>query len=171
MFEEIESMDAETFNIDNDQKAEWALRKIAEIDIEHNRLDKVCEMQIKFYQEKQHANAEKRNLKRGNLVAMLADYFENVKPKITKTQAKYVLPSGSLIKKFEKKEMKADAEILIAQLAETEYVEQKSNLKWGEYKKTLEIVNDIVVDRNGEIVNGVVIETKPGNFDVEVVLD
>jgi hypothetical protein len=158
----------EDFLVDNDQKAEWALIKIKEIDSEYERLSNVCALQIDFYKSQQKQYEEKKSNDRCNLVSMLSQYFENVTSKETKTQATYKLPSGKLVKKLEKREFTHDPEKLLEVLANTEFVEKKPSLKWGEFKKTLQIVGDHAVDESGEIVEGVTVAVKPASFDVEV---
>lgn len=158
----------EQFTIDNDVKAEWTLKKIVEIETEYNRLNDICQEQINFYQAKQATYLEQRNNDRSGLIGMLAQYFEGVNSKATKTQATYKLPSGKLVKKLEKKDFKQDAEKLLEILKDTFFVENKPSLKWGEYKKTLQIVDDKVIDEYGEIVEGVTVETKAASFDVSL---
>lgn len=170
-------MDNEIFVIDNDQKAEWALQKIAEIDNEYKRLADVCDKQIEMYASSKTAYKDKRDGDRGGLVAMLSDYFETVKAKATKTQATYKLPTGKLVKKLEKADFVHDDKKLIEILENTEFVEQLPKLKWAEFKKTLNIITseneygevvNVVVNDDGEIVEGVTVEIKPATFDVEV---
>lgn len=165
--EEIE-IEEEGFVIDSDQKAEWALGKIAAIDEEFNRYDEVCEKQKEFYKNKSDQAKEQRDKRRGYLVSLLAQYFENVDSKATKTQATYKLPSGKLVKKFESEVIKHDDKVLIEKLKGTEFVEPKPSLKWAEYKKTLQVNGDEVFDASGKSVEGVTIEIKPASFDVEI---
>lgn len=157
------------FVIDTDQKAEWALKKIAEIEREHNRLTKVCDEQISFYNAQKTGYETSRNNERINLILLLEQYFQIVKPKEAKTQASYKLPSGKLIKKFDKLELVYDPDKLLEALKDTTFVESKLILKWGEYKKTLTILEgDKVVNEDGEIIDYVRIEIKSGKFDVEM---
>lgn len=169
MFDDIWTDEMEQgFIIDNDQKAEWALKKVSEIDQEYKRLIDICEKQIDFYENKILGYEQKRNNQRSGLIGMLARYFETVPSKATKTQATYKFPSGKLVYKFEKQSLKPDNDLLIEQLKDTPFVEMKPSLKWGEYKETLKIIGDKVIDESGEIVEGVSVETKAAVFNVEV---
>ena len=56
---EFDYMENDTFVIDNDHKAEWALRKIAEEEAEAQRIADACQAMIEDYREKQKAAVEK----------------------------------------------------------------------------------------------------------------
>jgi len=77
----------EGFIIDSDDKAEWALRKIAEEQAETQRYINVCQTMINEYQAKIQKAQEGLNNKTSYLKALLAQYFETVpkrKPKLKK---------------------------------------------------------------------------------------
>lgn len=170
-------MNNELFVIDNDQRAEWALQKISEIDRECDRLVAVCDKQIEMYISSKTTYKDKRDRDRGGLVALLQDYFSTVKSKATKIQATYKLPSGKLVQKLEKADFVKDEDKLIETLKDTVFVENVPKLKWGEYKKSLKILTsedengnviNLVVNTDGEVVEHVGVEIKPATFDVEV---
>ena len=158
----------EAFKIDNDSSAEWALRKISQIEQKYLRAAELCQTEIEFYQSAKLEAAKQRDNEKGYFLSQLAMYFETLPYKTTKTQSTYSFPSGKLIKKLEKQELKKDDAVLIKTLEGTEFVENKPSLKWGEFKKTLTIIGDKVIDDNGEVVEGISIVIKPASFDVEV---
>ena len=157
-------------SIDTDQCAEQTLKSIAKLQREYERMQTVCEQQISYYKTHMQWYERSYQYERSRLESMLANYFEQVEPKETKTQATYKLPSGKLIKKFEKPQIVPDKDKLKKVLLGTEFVELEPQLKWNEYKKTLSIVESsgVVVNSYGEIVEGVSVEIKPAEFKVEV---
>lgn len=153
------------FIIDTDQKAEWAIRKIAEHQAEAQRF-------IEFY--KQQAEIAKKNCENAckNLNYMLKAYFQTVPAKVTKTQATYKLPSGTLKLKFPTPVYKRDEEKLLKYLQAhgyDDYIETKISPKWGEFKKQTITQDNVVIDpQTGEVVDGVTVEQGEEKFIVEV---
>ncbi|MBQ1789670.1 MAG: host-nuclease inhibitor Gam family protein, partial [Oscillospiraceae bacterium] len=80
------------FCVDNDVKADWTLRKIAEIQAERDRMVDFHERQIEVTK----AQAE---IRINYLMEHLRRYTAQVPMKETKTQSKYSLPSGDLVMK------------------------------------------------------------------------
>ena len=94
------------FVVDDDQKAEWCIRKIAEakkemmdwIDFYVAQTEKVtgkCQRRIQFFE------------------AMLEKYFSSVPHKVTKTQESYQLPSGKLVVKKQAPDFDRNDEVLL----------------------------------------------------------
>jgi Bacteriophage Mu Gam like protein. len=159
------------FVIDDDEKAEWALAKIREERAEAQRIINVCETMIQKYEEKIQAVKNRLPQRTAFLESKLMEYFEKVPHKKTKTMEKYELPSGVLKKKYPAPEFKRDEDKLLQWLKErnmTEYVKVKESPDWAEFKKSIKIVGDKVVDENGEIVDGITIVERPAEFIVEV---
>ncbi len=67
------------FIIDNDEKAEWALKKIAEERKEAQRYIDVCRSMILEYEEKIRKEEERLNKKTSYLESKLQEYFLSVK--------------------------------------------------------------------------------------------
>lgn len=182
--DELEGMDMEAFTsqeqpegprewrIADDGAADWAVRKIAEERAELERIKTLAEEQIARIEEKVAA-AEKR-CENGTrfLTAKLAEYFETVPHKQTKTKASYRLLSGTLTRKFGGTQMKQDDDKLLAFLKASgneDMIQTTEKPKWGEFKKRLEIMGGQVVDTTtGELVEGVEIIEKPDTFSVDV---
>lgn len=182
--DELEGMDMEAFasqeqpegphewRIADDGAADWAVRKIAEERAELERIKTLAEEQIARIEEKVAA-AEKR-CENGTrfLTAKLAEYFETVPHKQTKTKASYRLLSGTLTRKFGGTQMKQDDDKLLAFLKASgnkDMIQTTEKPKWGEFKKRLEIMGGQVVDTTtGELVEGVEIIEKPDTFSVDV---
>lgn len=182
--DELESMDMAAFayqeqpedgagwRIADDACADWAVAKIAEERAELDRIKRLADEQIARIMHK--VSAAERRYKNGTdyLTSKLAEYFETVTQKKTKTQRTYRLLSGTLKLKLGGVAMKQDDEKLLEYLkasGNSEMVQTVEKPRWGEYKKRLEIVGEVVVDKTtGEVVEGVEITVKPDTFTVDV---
>lgn len=182
--DELEGMDMAAFayqeqpegprewRIADDSCADWAVCKIAEERAELARIKALAEEQIARIEEKVAA-AEKR-CENGTrfLTAKLAEYFETVPHKKTKTKHSYRLLSGTLAKKIGGVTMKQNDEKLLEFLKASgndDMIQTTEKPKWGEFKKRLEIMGGQIVDSTtGEIVEGVELVEKPDTFTVEV---
>ena len=164
----IETEQQEDFVIDSDNKAEWALKTIAKNNRDRERIMNVCDAQVDFYNSKSRAATRKCEQDNESLLRMLEAYFNTVETKSTKTQATYILPSGKLVRKFESVGYVYNEAEVIDAYKDTDYVENVPKLKWGELKKTLSIAGESVVDGNGEIVECIKTEVKPGKFSVSI---
>lgn len=166
-----EQTEKEGFIIDSDEKAEWALRKIAEEQAEAQRYINVCQTVINEYQEKIRKKQEQTEQKVAHLKTLLEQYFETVPKRKTATQEIYNLPSGTLRRKFLSPEIKRDEGKIIEWLKERnmkEYVKTKETLDWAELKKKIRIQGQYVVDENGEIIDGVEVIERPPKFEIEI---
>lgn len=122
----------------------------------------------------QRVEAAQRRYENGTrfLTGKLAEYFETVPHKTTKTKHSYRLLSGTLVKKIGGRTMKQDDDALLAYLKASDnedMIQTTEKPKWGEFKKRLEIVGGQIVDKTtGELVEGVQIIEKPDTFTVDV---
>ncbi|MCX7921945.1 MAG: host-nuclease inhibitor Gam family protein [Clostridia bacterium] len=160
----------EGFIIDNDTKAEWALRKIAEERAETQRYINVCKTMINEYQTKIQQAEEKLKGKTSFLEAQLQRYFESVPHNRTKTQETYKLPAGTLKVKYSPPEFKRDDEQLIKWLKENsldEFLKVEEKANWSELKKKIRISGDIAITEDGQIVEGIKVVEKTPVFEVE----
>lgn len=168
--EYLPEMEQESFRIDTDQKAEWAVNKIRKAREKRDRLVVAANQEIERYKEIIR-NAEERCEKdTGNLKFLLCEFFKvqrcNGLTKATKTQESYKLPSSRLKLKYSTPKILHDDETLIKRYAE--YVENVPKLKWSELKKTLKIDGDTVIDTTtGEIVEGCAVVNSDEVFEVE----
>lgn len=159
------------FFINSDYVADWALREIAKEQEELERLVSIAEQQIEEIKLRiKHLN-ETAERKTTFLKGCLNQYFQTVPHKSTKTQESYKLLSGSLVFKLPKQTMvKDDAQLLeyFHKNDMCEYIKTKEEPAWGEYKKSLAIVDGKAVDTTtGEVVDVVRIEEVPGTFEVK----
>ena len=130
---QIDAMGQPEFVIDSDTKAEWALKKIAEA-------RKDCAGWVAWYEEKIRQIKEQTEFDTANLEAMLAQYFDTVPHKKTKTQEIYALPGGKLILKKQNAEFnyKEHQDETIAWLKKTggeSYIKVKEELDWKTHRQ------------------------------------
>lgn len=164
--EEIEGAEQEesaSFNIDNDQKADWAIRKIMET-------ENAAKMWKEYYK-KQSDRVEKITQQRiAYFTALLESYFDTVPHKATKTSEKYKLPSGVLVRKAQAPEYERDDAQIIAWCAKNapSCVENVPKLKWTALKGLLVENNGQAIDEiTGEVVPGIKIVPRDPVFAVQ----
>lgn len=163
--------EAKSFRIDDDIKADWALKKIAADRKECERVKAIALKEIEVLEEKIKHLEETTERKTTFLKGCLAQYFETVPHKATKTQETYKLLSGSLVFKLPSQKMVKDDEKLLEYFKQNnmnEYIKTKETPAWAEFKKNLSIVDDKVIDTStGEVVEVVKVEETEGLFDVK----
>ena len=160
----MSEMMQEAFVIDSDAKAQWALKKIAEA-----RADR--DTWVEWYTEKIRQIKEQTDFDTANLEMMLADYFQTVPHKSTKTQESYTLPGGKLILKKQNPEYVRDDKTAIDWLKANggdAYVKVEEKLDWATLKADTQVVNGQVVTMDGEIVPGIEVIDREPKFTVEV---
>lgn len=157
----------ENWKIANDRDAEWLIDKVNEELIEKARFKESIINKIELLQEKLKKVEEEEQYLIERRNSYLIEYFESIPDKFkkkTKTQEKYRLPSGSIIKKYPQPEFKRNNEQLLSWIKANhlnEYIEVKETPKWGELKKTIQVVGNQVVTEDGEIVEGVEVVERP----------
>lgn len=159
----------ESFSITNDNLADWAIRKIKEEEAERDRLIEIAENQIADLNQQISQLKENCDNKTKFLKGHLQIYFSTVPHKETKTQETYKLLSGSLVFKKPSFKISHNDDQLVALLDGSEFVEIKKSLRWGEYKKILDITDEHnVIDKiTGEIIEACSVEDVPASFDIK----
>lgn len=173
LFQEAADEEGEQqFVIDNDTKADWAIRKIAEDKQEYERIKELAEEQIAQLQAKKEAAERRFGYRTGYLRSLLAQYFMQVPHRKTKTQETYQLLSGKLVLKLSKAKPVYSEDELVKYLKESglkDYVKTEEKAKWGELKKLLDTSSDkAVLKDTGEIIDCIRLEQTPEEFKVEV---
>ena len=165
----------EGFTIDNDQKANWAIKKIREEIAEADRLKAIIIAERESLAEKEKAIDEKLDNETKYLKGLLFRYFESVKHKETKTQETYKLLDGSLVfKKPSVKIVKPESDdqlVSYLEQGQPDLIDTIKKPRWGEFKKNLTLTDDgeVVDMATGEKLDFVKTEEDPGSFDVKVV--
>lgn len=155
---------AERWQIENDQDADWAVKKIQSAKAELDRwtryytglIDKV-------------SNSTENTV--SFMTARLREYFDKVPHKETKTTEKYPLPSGELILKKPKAVWNHDDETLLDWMKKngfSEFVKVTEKPDWAGFKKRLtEDSNGVICDSETGLVCDVVkSEMSEPNFEV-----
>ena len=154
----------EEFVIDSDAKALWAINKIREA-----RKDR--DFMVEWYEKKIKEIKEQTDFDTLNLEHMLAQYFQTVPHKKTKTQESYSLPGGKLILKTQNPEYKRDEKTVIAWLKDhdgAQFVKVEEKLDWAELKDHSAALDGKLFSEDGEEIPGVEVINREAKFVVEV---
>lgn len=162
--EQCQAAVREKFRIDNDLKAEWAVRRVDEEARETARIVQICQDQMDFYRTRMDEAKARLERRTGHLNRLLEAYFDTVPHRATKTTETYALACGRLVrKKLPIAYERDDAAILAwARDIHTDYIKLEEKLDWARMKKEL-----ICDDATGECVIGWSGETVPGLRAVE----
>ena len=156
---------SEPFRVTDDKSAEWCIRKIREAQAEKQRWRD-------YYAEQQRKIDQEADGTIGYFEALLADYFDTVPHKRTKTQESYQLPGGKLVRKQQAPEYRRDEAALLPWLKQNapELVKVTETPDWATLRKRLIIAPDgeTVATEDGEIVPGVKAVQRSEVFRVEI---
>lgn len=156
------------WKVKNDSDAEFIIEKCNEELTEINRFKLSLEEKMNGLKEKLNKLKEEERFFIERRNSYLLEYFETIPEefkKKTKTQEKYRLPSGEIIKKYPNPEIKRDNDKLLRWIKNNrmnDYLEVKESPKWGELKELTEVVNgQTIIKETGEIVEGVELIERP----------
>lgn len=171
-----EAQENETWIPETDQEADWWIEINKE---ELNQMDHLADQlkeKIEFYKHQlekvEKQKADKIEIMTGKLAVYLETKVDPDLIKKTKTQAKYQLPTGEIIKKFPKPKIVRDNEALLKWVKEREefkeYVQVEEKVAWGELKKKTEQSGDfIVIKETGELVEGINLEFREPEIEIK----
>lgn len=154
----------ESFVIDTDAKAEWALQKIREHKADRDRF-------VKWYKDKIKEITEQCDFDTMNLERMLKEYFDTVPHRETKTQSVYDLPTGKIYIKKQNPDFKHDDKTVIEWLKNNgggRFIEVEETLKWGDLKKAGAVVGGKMFTEDGEEIPGIEVIDREPLFCVDV---
>lgn len=161
----------ETFKIENDKTADWAISQIKEAEAERDRLVALAEDQIVDLTDRIQELNDKCERDTAYLKSCLYEYFEKVEHKVTKTQESYKLLSGTLVFKKPSVKITHDDEKLLEFLKKSDrskFIKIKESIDWAEFKKTLVVSdNDVIDSEIGEVIDGCSVEEVTASFDVK----
>lgn len=150
------------FAIDNDAKAEWALRKIAEI-------EKDTQKWIDFYAAQAEKVGQQAEADKAYFMGLLESYFATVPHKTTKTQESYTLPGGKLIRKAQAPAYIRNDAQLLPWAKENALHKVTEAPDWASIKKRVTVNGTTAVDtETGEIIPGITVEQRPPVFQVSL---
>lgn len=171
LLEEVRESLGGSFVIDNDEKANWALKKIAYMENKAAHKVEECARWIEHYMAQVEKIKARNEQETSNLKNRLYDYFQTVEPdKDLKTKSEYSLPDGVLRMVKPSVDYERDEKTLVQWAKENapEYVKIKESPDWAGIKKNIAIQGDCVVySPTGEIIEGVNAVEKPGKFEVK----
>lgn len=167
------AQEKKAFVIDDDNKADWAIRKIDEEKQEFNRIRELAEEQTARIEQKVEAAERRFNQRTSYLRSLLGSYFMQVPHRKTKTQESYRLLSGSLVLKLPKVKPVYEEDELVKYLKESgmpDYIKTEEKARWGELKKLLDLSQGKhpVIKDTGELVECIRVEETPAEFKVGV---
>lgn len=144
------------FSINDDGKAEWAVRKIAEAKEEKQRM-------ADFYKSQLEAITSRCDQTIEYMQSLLFEYFSSVPRKATKTGIeKYALPSATLQFKPAAIDYARDEDKLLewARSNNPDFVKVTEQASWSDIKE--------YIKETGELPDGVTPIEKPGKFEVKI---
>jgi Bacteriophage Mu Gam like protein. len=159
--------------IHDDAYADWTINKIKTLQAELERKKMFVENKKAILDEWYEKEKKAIDNDIAFYTSRLQQYFDSLDPKLltkSKTQVSYSLPSGKLVKKFEKPEFKRDDEILLTWIEQNapNYIKIKKDINWAEFKKKLTVdKGKIILTDTGEVVEGIGIENKPAEFEIK----
>ena len=167
-----EEQQSQRWRITDDGCADWALKKIKLEKDEHDRIVALAQQEIARLTD-QIAKADRRYEQNTSfLTSMLAEFFETVPHKKTKTGTEsYRLLNGQLVKKPAGIKLQPDDEKLVAWLraaGREDLIKVEEKAMWGELKKKLEMVGTVaMMPDTGEIIEGIDVVEVPAAFSVK----
>jgi len=170
--EDLDDTENQRFRIQNDNQADWALRKIARARQDMKEAEETAAMEIEKINRWLDGQREESLRTERFFTALLQEYYE---PRFMTNPDKktYKLPSGKVQRRTQQPQFDRDNEALLAWLKQremTDYIEVKETPKWGELKQQVQVVGEHVVIKDGplkgEIIDGVEVVHRPPTFRV-----
>ncbi|WP_027309316.1 host-nuclease inhibitor Gam family protein [Caloramator sp. ALD01] len=170
--QEVEQLEGkEQFKVTNIDQANWCLRKISALkkkQIENEQLAKAEIERIEKWLKKENEQLE-------NSIKFFEVLLEEYAKEQREKDAKFKLstPYGKLSFRKQQPKWNYDEETVLKFLkasGKTEFIRVKEEINKAELKKKFKVVGELVVDENGEIIEGITIEEQPEKvvIDVEV---
>lgn len=170
--EDLADTENQRFRIQDDNQADWALRKIARARQDMKEAEETAAMEIEKINRWLDGQRDESLRTELFFTVLLQEYYE---PRFMTNPDKktYKLPSGKVQRRTQQPLFDRDNEALLAWLKQrgmTDYVEVKETPKWGELKQQVQVVGEHVVIKDGplkgEIVDGVEVVHRPPTFRV-----
>jgi len=162
----------ESFVVDSDSKANWALRKIAEHQANIANIRAFVASEIERLEDYENAMTDPEQSNIDWLEQLLRPYAaKQLEGQKTKT---YKLPCGKCSFKKDTVTITRDENALLAfcKANAPDYVKVKESVDWAGYKKQCTIDDGKMITPDGEIVAGVTVQPEgPDIFKVEVSKD
>lgn len=166
-----EGVEERGFVVDNEQKANWALRKIKQMREQIEKTNSIAESEIQNIEQWSSEENDKCLQSIDYFQSLLAEYAMNLKDKDPKFKS-LKLPNGRI--GFRKRQPKwtYDDDKVLQALKDAEMddlIRVRESPKKDDIKKVFEVINGRVVNPNtGEVIEGITVEEQPDNFNVVV---
>ena len=170
--EDLADTENQRFWIQDDNQADWALRKIARARQDLKEAEETAAMEIEKINRWLDGQRDESLRTELFFTVLLQEYYE---PRFMTNPDKktYKLPSGKVQRRTQQPQFDRDNEALLAWLKQremTDYIEVKETPKWGELKQQVQVVGEHVVIKDGplkgEIIDGVEVVHRPPIFRV-----
>lgn len=170
--EDLDDTENQRFRIQDDNQADWALRKIARARQDLKEAEETAAIEIEKINRWLDGQRDESLRTERFFTALLQEYYE---PRFMTNPDKktYKLPSGKVQRRTQQPQFDRDNEALLAWLKQremTDYIEVKETPKWGELKQQVQVVGEHVVIKDGplkgEIIDGVEVVHRPPIFRV-----
>jgi len=158
------------FTVKDDISADMAVEAIRELQEEVGRLENVTKARIELLQEATERKTAPIKEELDSLEIQLKEYFKTLKTKDTKTQRKYVLPSGDLLEKKQAPEFERDNDKLLvwAKTCNKKYYKTEEKPVWEEIKKDLEFKEGLAIHKEtGEVLNSIAVKEREPKFIIK----
>lgn len=161
----------EKFVVDNDHKANWALKKIRKLEEEKAKNKDFAEQEIAEIKEWLAAENKTLDNKIDFFEALLTEYALNLKEKDEEFKTKS-LPAGKLQFRKQRAKWKYDQEQLLASVKEMgldELVKTKQSVNKRELKKKIEVKDGKAINAvTGEIIEGIQVINRGEKFKINI---
>ncbi|TFJ92170.1 host-nuclease inhibitor Gam family protein [Lentibacillus salicampi] len=169
--EKQEQTEKEAFTVDTDEKANWALRKIAQYEEQKKANNKLATDEIEKIENWNKEENEKAQQSIDYFQGLLARYAMTKRENDPKFKSQK-LPNGRI--RFKKKQPKweYDDNTVIQSLKDagmTDYIKVKESPSKSDIKKAFEVIDGQVVDADtGQIIDGITVAEQNEEFEVKV---
>lgn len=167
--EEMETEQRERFEVHDLNSANWVFRKLSAINEKNKEIDALAEAERERITKWQEEEKKRNESNREYLESLLIKYYTEEKAKDDKF--KLSTPFGSISARKQAAKFIYDEEKLMTFLKEnnrSEWIRIKEEIDKVSLKKAVQVSGDVVVDENGEIIDGITIEDQGVKLSVKL---
>ncbi|MCX7951038.1 MAG: host-nuclease inhibitor Gam family protein, partial [Clostridiales bacterium] len=168
---QLDHEEKEQFKVKDIDQANWCLRKISALKKQETELTELRNKEIQRIENWHKKEIEKTE----NSIKFFEGLLEAYARSERETNPKFKLstPYGKVAFRKQQPKWNYDDETLLKflkQAGKTEFIRIKEEVNKTELKKKLKVAGELVVDDNGEIIEGITVEEQPDKvvIDVEV---
>ena len=165
-----EEVEQERFKVNNLNKANWCLKKISEIDKELKDNEIAVALEKERWNTWLGKKTEEANSKKEYFKSLLNEYLQELRKDNPK--AKISTPYGTVSTRKTQIKWNYDDEKIKSFLKDngmSDYIRTKEEIDKSSLKKALKVAGTNVIDKDGQIVDGITIEPSKEEITVKVV--